>query len=647
MIRERGRFRLTTFALNSIPLFAASFAFGQTASPHAHGPEDAAKTSAATAPAAPAPATGFLSAAALRMKQDVSYLAADAREGRGPGTSGIDDAADYVAAEFRNIGLKPAPNAHGYFQKFTISNEPQLEPGAKLAASTDSSQISFALDTDFSPLSLGDGGKLAGKEIVFAGYGITAKDESLKLDYDDYAGLDVKGKVVLILRREPQLDDEKSAFAGKRNTAFAEFRHKATNAFQQGAAAVLMVNNIAGSEGKDPILPFRAAGMSRNSTIPFVQITRAKADELLKTAGAPTLEALEKEIDADGKPHSRELKGVRIAMDISIVRKPVNVKNIVGVLEGSGPLADETIVIGGHYDHLGFGGEGSLAFNSRDIHNGADDNASGTSMVMEIARRLASRPDPLPRRVVFMLFSAEERGLLGSQHYVDNPLFPLDKTVAMINFDMVGRLNDNQDLTVYGTGTSPSFESIVDGLGKAAGFNIKKIADGSGPSDHQSFYLKNIPVLFFFTGTHKDYHRPSDDAELIDVQGMARIADMTELVILELLRRPKRPEFVKVAGRAPGPGRVAMRAYLGSIPDYDDAGKGVKLSGVQTGSPAEKGGLKGGDVVVRMAGKPIGTIQDYMESLSTKKPGDEIEVIVKRADKDVTLKVTLGNRPGN
>ncbi len=646
MIRVRGLFRQSKFVFASVPLLScAPVCFGQAASPHDHGAAEPASATAASP--TPKPAPSYLSAAALRMRQDVSYLAADAREGRGPGTAGIDDAADYIAAEFRNIGLKPAPNAHGYFQKFTISNEPQLEPGSKLAIELPGGgKLDFSLDTDFSPLALGDSGKLAGKEIVFAGYGITAKDDALKLDYDDYAGLDVKGKVVLILRREPQLEDEKSAFAGKRNTAYAEFRHKATNAFQHGAAAVLLVNNLAGSEGKDQIMPFRMAGMSRNSTIPFVQISREKADALLKAASAPTLEALEKEIDADGKPHSRVLAGVKADLDVTIARKPVNVKNVVGVLEGAGPLADETIVIGGHYDHLGFGGEGSLAFGSRDIHNGADDNASGTSMVIEIARRLASRPDPLPRRVVFMLFSAEERGLLGSQHYVENPLFPLDKTVAMINFDMVGRLNQNQDLTVYGTGTSPSFESIVDGLGKAAGFNIKKIADGSGPSDHQSFYLKNIPVLFFFTGTHKDYHRPSDDSDLIDIDGMSRIADLTELVILELLRRPNRPEFVKVA-RAAGPGRVALRAYLGSIPDYDDAGKGVKLSGVQTGSPAEKGGLKGGDIVIRMADKPVGTIQDYMESLSTKKPGDEIEVVVKREGKDVTLKVILGNRPGN
>lgn len=647
----RRNLRRLFSALMMVGFVQISGVYGQASDPHADAKEtkkEAAPKAAAKAKAETTATATYFSAAEARMQQDVRYLSADAREGRGPGTAGIEDAASYIADEFRRIGLKPAPTAHGYYQKFTITDEAELEPGSTLKASNGQGKtIGFEVSTEFSPLALGDSGDVSGKGLVFAGYGITAKDESLKLEYDDYSGIDVKGKVVLILRREPQLNDEKSAFAGKQNTAYAEFRHKATNAFQHGAAAVLLVNNIAGSDGKDPILPFRAAGATRNSTIPFVQITRAKAEELLKTGGAPTLEALEKEIDADGKPHSREIKDVKIDLKVSIVRKPLSVKNVVGVLEGTGPLANETVIIGGHYDHVGYGGAGSLAFGSTEIHNGADDNASGTSMVMELARRLAAQSDPLPRRVVFILFSAEERGLLGSQHYVENPLFPLDDTVAMFNFDMVGRLNDAKDLTVYGTGTSPTFEAIVDGLGKAAGFNIKKIKDGTGPSDQQSFYLKDMPVLFFFTGTHKDYHRPSDDAETINVSGMGQIANFTELVLLEVIRRPTRPEFVKVAGRQNSTGRVALRAYLGSIPDYDDEGKGVKLSGVQTDSPAEKGGLKGGDVVIKMAGKPIGTIQDYMESLSTKKAGDEVEVVVKRDGKDVTLKVKLGNRPGN
>jgi hypothetical protein len=309
-------------------------------------------------------------------------------------------------------------------------------------------------------------------------------------------------------------------------------------------------------------------------------------------------------------------------------------------------MADETVVIGAHYDHLGRGEPGSRASFSKEIHNGADDNASGTAMVLEMARRLARRVDPLPRRVVFMAFSGEERGLLGSAYYVNHPLYPLDKTVMMVNFDMVGRLNKRDELTIYGTGTSPGIDNLVDALGKAEGFTIKKIADGYGPSDHASFYQKNMPVLFIFTGTHADYHMPSDDTETINFPGMARIADFAEVLLLDLSRRPQRPAFTKVAGSQGGDtGRVALTVYLGTIPDYDDEQKGVKLSGVRDGSPADKGGLKGGDVIVGLGGKPIRTINDYMAGLGRYKPGDKVEVVVQRDGKETTLTVTLGSRP--
>jgi hypothetical protein len=217
----------------------------------------------------------------------------------------------------------------------------------------------------------------------------------------------------------------------------------------------------------------------------------------------------------------------------------------------------------------------------------------------------------------------------------------------MINFDMVGRLNDQNELTVYGTGTTPGIDALIDALGRSSGFTIKKIAAGLGPSDQQSFYLKNIPVLFAFTGTHRDYHRPTDDTHRINFRGMARIADFAELVLLDLVRRPERPVFVKVApkGHQGDVGRASVTAYLGSIPSYDDDTKGVKLSGVREASPAEKGGLKAGDVVVGFGGKPVATIYDYTESLGRYKPGDTVEVVVKRDDKEVKLKVTLGKRP--
>ncbi len=579
----------------------------------------------------------------------MTFLAHDDRDGRGIGTPGIEAAAAHIAGTFKEAGLTTAPGADGYFQPFPILGDPKLVKFPELSLHGPDGKTIEAGKNDFNPLAIGTGGKLDGVPIVFVGYGITAKDESQKLDYDDYAGADVKGKAVLLIRREPRQDKEDSPFNGKRDSRYSYLRHKSTNAFQHGAAAVLMVNDLAGlRDGKDELLQFKMAGGAPNSTIPFVVLTRALADRMLADAGQPTLADLEKEIDEDLAPRTRELKGWTLQTSIEINRPSISAKNVVGVLEGAGPLASETVIIGAHYDHLGHGGNssGSLKPDSSDIHNGADDNASGTAMILEMARRLARRVDPLPRRVVFMAFSGEEKGLLGSQYYVEHPLYPLKDTVMMVNFDMVGRLNDKDELTVYGTGTTPGADALVDAIGKSEGFTIKKIADGMGPSDQQSFYQKEIPVLFAFTGTHSDYHRPSDDTERINFAGMSRIADLSELLLLDVARRPQRPAFIKVAGRAPrDPGRVSISAYLGSIPDYNEDIKGVKLNGVREGSPAETGGLKGGDIIVGFGGKPVGTIYDYTDSLSRYKPGDVVDVVVKRDDKEVTLKITLGKKP--
>jgi hypothetical protein len=272
-------------------------------------------------------------------------------------------------------------------------------------------------------------------------------------------------------------------------------------------------------------------------------------------------------------------------------------------------------------------------------------------MVLELARRLARRPDPLPRRIVFIAFSGEERGLLGSKHYVNHPLCPLEQTVAMVNFDMVGRLNSENAVTIFGAGTIPGLDSLVAALAASQGLKPKLIEGTQAEfnaSDHASFYYKDIPVLFVFTGTHPDYHRPSDDTERINFEGMTRIADFGELLLLDLARRPKRPEFAKLPGRPMGPlaarGGRGSGAYLGTRPAYGEEIEGVKLDGVTEGSPAEKAGLRAGDIIIRFDGKRVGSIEDYMEYLSSRKPGDTVEVIIQRDGKEESLKATLGSR---
>jgi len=619
----------------------------------AQGPRD--DGAAPETPTAASVATTFVSAAEARLKADVAFLADDAQEGRAPGTAGIEASAEYIARRFQELGLQPPPGADGYFQKFSITGQPRLgEPTELVVKGADGAAIAATLRTDFHPLAIGTTGSAEGAGIVFAGYGITADRPDKDLRYDDYAGIDANGKVVLVLRREPGLNDEASPFDGKKTSDFATFRHKATNAFQHGAAMLLVVNDRAGlGQDADALLNLGSAGPETLARLPIVHVTRDFADRLLKAAGEPPLADLEEKIDGDYAPRSRELKGLSVDARVAVDRPSLETKNVVGVIEGAGPKAGETIVVGGHYDHLGRGGlmSGSLAFLSADIHNGADDNASGTAMVLELARRLAVRRDPPPRRVVFVAFSGEERGLLGSQYYVDHPPFPIESTVAMFNFDMVGRLDAKGELTMIGTGTSPHFDAIVDALGKDSGLSIKKVVgmtDGFGGSDHQSFHAKDVPVLFAFTGLHSDYHRPSDDWPKINYAGMAAIADYVELLVLDVLRRTQRPEFVRSAAPKHGAttsqsASTGMSVTLGVMPDYADEGKaGMKLSDVREGGPAAKAGIKGGDVIIGIGGKPIGTIYDYMESLGRYKPGDSVDVLVKRDGRDVTIRVELG-----
>lgn len=585
--------------------------------------------------------------ALTRLRADVSFLADDAQGGRAPGSSGIERSADYIAKVFEDLGLTTAPGLDGYFQPFEITGSPKLGSGQGLDVEVEGAEtIDGQLRRDFMPLSIGGSADAEGLPIAFAGFGITT-DADAEFSYDDYDGLDVEGKAVIILRRAPKYDEPGSPFAadGPRPPGVATFEHKAVNAFRHGAKLVVMVNDSGSlDDDKDELLLFTSAGTERYTTIPFVMAKRAFVDSILEAAGAPPLDELEAEIAGGDRPEpsSLALEGVTLDARIRVEQPRIIAKNVIGVLEGSGPLADETVVIGAHYDHLGTGGMGSLAPFSRDIHNGADDNASGTAMMLELARRLSARPDPLPRRVVFMAYSAEERGLLGSRYYVEEqPLYPLDQTAFMFNFDMVGRLGEDRTLTVFGVDSTPGLRELVTAAGPSYNLAIRPNAQVAGNSDHASFHEKGIPVAFLFTGTHRDYHRPSDDVEKVNFEGMARIADFAEVLLLDVARRPERPEFVASEEPEPQPRVAGSSASLGTIPDYDDSVEGVRLNGVREGSAAEKAGLKGGDVIVGFGGSPVGTIYDFMEGLTSARPGDKVEIEVKRGEETLTLEAVL------
>lgn len=640
-----------------------------------------------------------------RLKADLKYLASDELEGRGIGSAGLDKAADFIAGEFKKMGLKTDWFDGSPFQKFEITAAVERGPADQnqlvfQLPSADPNQPGkkrvVALDKEFQTLGVGGTGTFDAP-LVFVGYGITAKEHK----YDEYEGLDVKNKIVVILRKEPQQSNPHSVFDGTKPSQHALFNRKIANAFEHGAAGIIFVNDhheltqkktadekawreavdklvelrkafleqkepTAEAQAKhreevnkqaeavqaiggrlagdyDQVLDFSGAGTdSSHPKFPVFFAKRAVIDEVLKGDGGQDLATLEAAIDENLQPKSRAVGGVTVSGQATVIRKMASVKNVVGVIEGEGPLANETVVIGAHYDHVGRGGPGSgslaVAPWTTDIHNGADDNGSGTVSLLEVARRFAARGEKPKRRMVFIAFTAEERGLLGSARYVREPRFALESTVAMVNMDMVGRLADNK-LIVYGTGTATEFDPLVNELNKKYEFAITKHPEGFGPSDHSSFYAKQIPVFHFFTGTHQDYHRPSDDFEKINYAGMGKIADLVTDVVDSITKTEKRPEYKEVKGSQVA--RGGDRPYFGSIPDFGQEGAGYALMGVVKGSPADLAGLKAGDVIVKVGESRIGSLDDFDSALRKFKAGDKVAVTAKRGEQMVTVTVTL------
>ena len=639
-----------------------------------------------------------------RLTNSVKYLSSDELEGRGPGTAGINKAADYIAAHFRQLGLKTDSYNGTPFQRFEISTDIKLgKPDDNRLLLTGPSGEQEATETteltlgfDFNPLALGASGKFQG-DLVFVGYGIQAP----KLAYDEYANLDVKGKVVVLLRKEPQQSNADSPFDGTKSSRHATFRAKISQAFQHGAAAVIMVNDATesakylsglkhalsqyagqlaaeqqnfskikqpteddltkhnqklaeissnitdtaselGGDG-DAILNFTGAGLnSTRKSMPVFFARRTVIEPLIQQTFGKSLTEVETEIDTTLRPIVGALTNWTAEGQASLLQTNTEVKNVVGILEGVGDLKDETIVVGAHYDHLGYGGRGSLAPWTKDIHNGADDNSSGTSALLEIAQQLASRKTPSRRRIVFIAFSAEERGLIGSARYVKEPLFALDKTIAMVNLDMVGRLTDNK-LIVTGTGTSDVWDPLLDKLNDTAKFEMTRKPEGVGPSDHQSFYLKDIPVLHLFTGLHEFYHRPSDDFKTINFAGMDRITTLTTEIIAAIAQANERPNFKKSEKKRNVENTGGDRPYFGSIPDYSDSTDGLPLTGVAKNGPAETAGIKPKDVVIGLGKYKIGGIEDFDSALRKFDAGDKVPVKILRGGKELTLTITLGS----
>jgi hypothetical protein len=584
-----------------------------------------------------------------RVAEDIRYLASDELEGRGPGTDGLEQAAEYIQSRFQGLGLQAAGEDGSFTRPFEmrIDNKVVPEKTSLLLRGPDRQELTLNLAEDYQALSTGGSGA-ATAPVVFAGYGITAP----KLGYDDYQDADVEGKILLIIRREPQQNNPNSVFDGKKVTPHSYIRSKLRAAKKNGAAGVLLVNDpfTTNAEHEDRLTPPGGFGTSAMG-VPFAHITQTIADQMLQTSAVKTgeenlasIEAISERIDEELSPMTQTLDGWTAELKFAFEPVKARVTNVAGVIEGEGPLANETIVIGAHYDHLGYGPFGSRRPNQRAVHNGADDNATGTAAVMELARRFAERERKPARRLVFIAFTGEERGFFGSNYYLDQPLFDLQNTVSMLNFDMIGNLRED-GLLLGGVRTGKQFASLVERVGEGSELKVK-ITGQLGGSDHAGFYRKDIPVLFFFTGMTELYHTPDDDFETVNIAGTVRTIDFAERVLDELVGMPERPDFEKVSRAGRGRGRGAM-AYLGVVPDYSGVNEdGLRLADVSADSPAGKGGLLAGDVIVKFADIDVAGFRDLANGLRRYKAGQAVDIVVRRDDSERTLSVTLGE-PGS
>ncbi len=633
-----------------------------------------------------------------RLQKIIGYLASDSLEGRRAGTKGANDAAQYIAGEFQRFGLRPylpeirTRNAASsmtarYLQSFPYvakvelgqSNLFFINPGR----ADDMAQ--FAVGEDWMPLGFSTNGSLKAAGVTFVGYGIS----SAELKYNDYSVSNAKDRIAIALDGTPDGDNPHGQFVQA-----GQLRFKAAAARAVGCRALLIVT--AQDKLGDDRLARLAYDNAGEAGLPVILISRKLAAHLLPLGKLSEYEAFAdlrkitgtpdggSKSSEPGMPRPLQLRthvpSFQVDLSVNVVRRESPSYNVVGMLPGSDPkLKDEAIVIGAHYDHLGRGGEGSLAPREGEIHHGADDNASGVAGVLELARILSSA-NPKPRRtIVFIAFSGEEEGLLGSDYYVNHPLVPLAQTVAMINMDMIGRLNEKK-LIIGGIGTSPEWRAMVDSVNSmqsvalsvkapvvgaanillnapvmpivvgangqpvvtmdpAKQFLLTLNEDGYGPSDHSSFYAKQIPVLFFWTGTHDDYHKPSDTADKINYEGEARIVSFIESIVRDLDKSDTRPAYTVAKSESQGRS-TGFRVYLGTIPNYADANDGLKLDGVRDDSPAAKAGLKAGDKIVKLAGHEVKNVYDYTYALGEMKAGQEYEVELMRDGKLLTLKIT-------
>jgi Zn-dependent M28 family amino/carboxypeptidase len=561
-----------------------------------------------------------------RTRERVEFLASDLLDGREAGSAGERLAGDYIASELVRLGAKPLPSHADMYLPFEFTAGSR-DGGSRLTVTTaGAAPRTFGDRGQIQALSFSDDAEVTGP-VVFAGYGLVVPD-SQNVSYDSYAGLEVKDKIVVVLRYFPEDTDQKMRAALAR---YSELRYKAQAARQRGAKALLVVTGPR-SPNAGALVPMTFDTALAGSGIPAASMSGETAAALL-ASGKP-LRDVQQELDT-GNPHVAgfDLPGTTVSLKTSVVRERHAARNVVAYLPATTPLnsADKPwVVIGAHYDHLGHGNLGNSLASKEDameIHHGADDNASGVAAVLAIADALAKQPRR--RNVMLALWSAEEIGLVGSNAFVSRPPVPLNQIAAYLNFDMVGRMMDNR-LIVQATGTSPVWGRLLERANIAAGFDLVLQPDPYQPTDVATFNQAGVACLAFFTGAHPDYHKPSDTADKIDYEDLDRIAGMAAAIVKGISDTPEAPQFTKVDQPQSRGSLAGVLVTTGTIPDYATEAKGLLLSGVIGGGPAEQAGLMKGDVIIEIAGQSIANIYDYTYALELLRVNQPVKVVYVR-----------------
>ena len=555
------------------------------------------------------------------LREHIEFLASDSLKGRLPGTPEGVIAAQYIGNKLKQYGFTPlADNGYQYFEVVTevIAGNNNLLEFRDYTAS---------LNEDFIPYNF-SANKTVEANVIFASYGFDIETDNIK--WNDYKDVDVNGKWVMIFRADPELKNADSEFI-----PFSNERSKVLTAKDNGAAGVLLVSGFE-FDKKDQLTKLEKDQTESNLGIPVFHIKRDVADKILLKSGN-TIANLEKQLNTKMAANSFDCEiTLKATSDVSF--KKVKSQNVVAVLPGNDPeLKNEYVVIGGHYDHLGMGGSttSSRMPDSITVHFGADDNASGIASIIEIAEKLAANKDYIQRSVIIMAFGAEEIGTIGSKFFTSNPLVDLKQIKAMVNVDMVGRLKESKDLFVGGVGTSIESEDLLNKLVEGKDLKLGFSYNGFGPSDHSAFYVEDIPVFFFSTGAHSDYHTPMDVIEEINFDGLSVLSDYIYDLSIDVLNRDIVLTFQESGpkGKSIAPSR-GSKVKLGIMPNFGKSNNdGLRIDGVTLKGAADNGGLLKGDVIVAIEGKPIHNIYEYMSRMGALKPGQTITIDVMREEK--------------